>query len=174
LINDPVSGHCYVLDTPLKIAHVVSRDPTVIQPPVAPPGMPLARLVVPGFDIATGAAFALAALYASPVAGSQVSLGEKTIDGVAVVGTRLSHLVRPGTYGNEQPITVTVEYWFSTALGVPLRDTQHTTIGGDIDYRLEQIVRAEPDGALFKVPSEYALKPETVRLESSISVTSGR
>jgi hypothetical protein len=48
LINDPLSGECYVLDTPQKIAHVLSHPGNrgVIQPPVAL-GIPPARLVVP-------------------------------------------------------------------------------------------------------------------------------
>jgi hypothetical protein len=167
LINDPVAGECYVLETPKKIAHVLSHpnDRGVTQPPIAL-GIPSARLVMPGFDIASGAGFALAATYSSPEPGTQVSLGEKTIDGITVVGTRLNHRVRAGDFGNEQPISVTVEYWFSPDLGVALRDTQHTTIGGEINYRLEQIVQAEPDAALFKVPPEYTRNLETVRLQS--------
>lgn len=156
-----------MLETPKKIAHVLSHpnDRGLTQPPIAL-GMPPARLLMPGFDIAGGAAFALAATYFSPENGTQVSLGEKTIDGITVVGTRLNHRVRKGDFGNEQPISITVEYWFSPDLGVAIRDTQHSTIGGEIDYRLEQIVRAEPDAALFKVPPEYTRNLETIRLES--------
>ena len=158
LINDPVSGGCYVLDTTQKISHVFS-DPNgrgVVHPPVEI-GVPAARLVMPGFDIAQGA-FAITASYSSPE--DQVSLGDKTIDGIPAVGTRLKHRIRTGDVGNEQPILVTVEHWFSRDLGVTLEDIQHTTIGGVINYRLQQITRSEPDPALFKVPPGYTRKLE--------------
>jgi hypothetical protein len=160
LINDPVKGECYVLETPKNIAHVLSHPDKrgVMQPPIAL-GLPAARLVMPGFDIADGAAFALAATYSSPQ--DQVSLGNKTIDGIPVVGIRLKHQVRAGDFGNEQPIFVTVEQWFSSDLGIAIEDTQHTTIGGEVNYRLQQITRSEPDPALFQVPPGYKRKLET-------------
>lgn len=158
LINDPVSGGCYVLDTMQKIAHVFSHPNSrgVVHPPIEI-GVPAARLVMPGFDITQGA-FAMTAVYSSPE--DQVSLGDKTIDGIPAVGTRLKHRVRTGDFGNEQPILVTVEQWFSRDLGVTLEDIQHTTIGGVLNYRLQQITRSEPDPGLFKVPPGYTRKLE--------------
>jgi len=123
LINDPVRGECYVLETPKNIAHVLSHPDKrgVMKPPIAL-GLPPARLVMPGFDIADRAAFALAETYSSPT--DQVSLGNKTIDGIPVVGIRLKHQVRAGDFGNEQPIFVTVEQWFSNDLGIAIEDTR--------------------------------------------------
>jgi hypothetical protein len=51
-----------------------------------------------------------------------------------------------------------VEQWFSPELGVVVQNTQRSGIGGEINYRLEQIVRAEPDAALFQVPPGYTLR----------------
>lgn len=76
-----------------------------------------------------------------------------------------------GYFGNELPVFVTVENWFSPDLGVMARDTQHSTSGGEIDFHLEQITRAEPDSALFQVPSEYTHKVETVTLRSQATQT---
>lgn len=167
LINDPVSGECYVLDTPHKISHVLSHPPggDLIRPPFAL-GMPPARLMLPGLDFSQGAAFALTATFGAPVAGSQVSLAEKTIDNIRVVGAQVKHRIAAGEFGNEQPIVVTVEDWFSPDLGVTVRDTQHTSIGGETDFRLEQVTRSEPDPALFQVPPGYARKLETHTLQS--------
>jgi len=158
LINDPVSGDCYVLDTTQKVAHVFSHPNSraVVHPPIEI-GVPAARLVMPGFDMSQGA-FAMTAVYSSPE--DQVSLGDKTIAGMPAVGTRLKHRIRPGDYGNEQPILVTVEQWFSRDLGVTLEDIQHTTIGGVLEYRLQQITRSEPDPGLFTVPPGYTRKLE--------------
>jgi hypothetical protein len=171
LINDPVSGECYVLDAPQKIARVLSHPAArgvVIHPPVAQ-GMPPARLLMPGFDLQYGTAFSLAVSYFAPEDGTQAALGEKAIDGIPVVGTRMKHHVRAGEYGNEQPIFITVENWFSPGLGVTLKDTQHSTIGGEVDYRLERITRSEPDASLFQVPPEYTRKLETPALRTELS-----
>jgi hypothetical protein len=169
LINDPVSGECYVLDTPHKISHVLSHPPgkDVIRPPFAL-GLPLARLMLPGLDFSQGAAFALTATFGAPEAGSQMSLPEKTIDNIRVVGARVKHRIAAGEFGNEQPIFVTVEDWFSPDLGVTVRDTQHTSIGGETDFRLEQVTRSEPDPALFQVPPGYARKLETHTLRAVV------
>ncbi len=167
LINDPMSGECYVLDATQKIAHVFSHPDNrgVIHPPIEP-GVPPARFVMPGFDLAQGA-FAITANYSSPE--DQVSLGNKTIEGISAVGTRVNHRIRTGDFGNEQPILVTVEHWFSRDLGITLEDIQHTTIGGKINYRLQEITRSEPDPALFKVPPGYTRKLEpTPQLSASI------
>ena len=167
LINDPVNGECYVLDTPHKISHVLSHPPgtDLIRPPFAL-GMPPARLMLPGLDFSQGAAFALTATFVAPEAGSQVSLEEQTIDTLRVVGAQVKHRIAAGEFGNEQPIVVTVEDWFSPDLGVTVRDTQHTSIGGETDFRLEQVTRSEPDPALFQVPPGYARKLETPALRS--------
>ena len=173
LINDPVSGECYVLDAPQKIAHVLSHPTArglVIHPPVAQ-SMPPARLLMPGFDLEYGTAFSLAASYFAPEVGTQAALGEKAIDGIPVIGTRVKHHVRAGEYGNEQPIFITVENWFSPDLGVTLEDTQLSTIGGNVDYRLERITRSEPDATLFQVPPEYTRKLETPTFRSEVSRT---
>lgn len=154
-----LDGSAYgVLDTMQKVAHVFSHPNSrgVVQPPIEI-GVPAARLVMPGFDITQGA-FAMTAVYSSPE--DQISLGDRTIDGIPAVGTRLKHRIRTGDFGNEQPILVTVEQWFSRDLGVTLEDIQRTTIGGVLNYRLQQIARSEPDPGLFKVPSGYTRKLE--------------
>jgi hypothetical protein len=57
--------------------------------------------------------------------------------------------------GNEKPITLSVEQWFSPELGVVLASSGHTSTGVDTTYTLEQIVRTEPDPSLFTVPADY-------------------
>ena len=40
-------------------------------------------------------------------------LGEQTIDGINATGTRITTSIRAGQMGNEQPIQVTSERWYS-------------------------------------------------------------
>jgi hypothetical protein len=146
MINDPVLGERYRLHPQQKTADSHPwRGACAIQPPVAPPS-PSARVSLPGF--------AFGAL-SSDSESKTVPLGEKTIDGIRVVGTQLEHTVPENTVGNQKPIALTVEQWFSPDLGVVIQATHRSTIGSETTYQLEQIVRAEPDAALFSLPPDY-------------------
>jgi hypothetical protein len=83
------------------------------------------------------------------------SLGERTIEGLRVTGSRREFTIEAGAVGNEQPMTVSTEQWFSPELGVAVSSTHHDPMIGDTSYRLTQISRAEPDASLFKVPADY-------------------
>jgi hypothetical protein len=84
-----------------------------------------------------------------------VSLGEKSIDGVHVVGTQRVYTAAAGAFGNEKPVTITVQQWASTDLGVVVDKTSTASTGGQVHYQLTQILQAEPDAELFTVPASY-------------------
>jgi hypothetical protein len=81
-----------------------------------------------------------------------VSLGEKVIDGIKVVGTRVEDNI---TFANRKPNTITIEQWFSPELGIAILITHRSSDGGGSTERLKHLVRAEPDAALFGVPPDY-------------------
>jgi hypothetical protein len=84
-----------------------------------------------------------------------VPLGERTIEGFKTTGSKLERVIPAGEVGNELPMTVTTEQWFSPELGVVISSTHHDPMSGDTTYRLTQISRAEPDTKLFTVPADY-------------------
>jgi hypothetical protein len=84
-----------------------------------------------------------------------VSIGERRIEGLKVTGSRLEFTIDAGAVGNEQPITVRTDQWFSPDLGVVVSSTHNDPMIGQTTYRLEQINRAEPDASLFAVPTDY-------------------
>ena len=84
-----------------------------------------------------------------------VSIGERRIEGLKVTGSRLEFTIDAGEVGNEQPITVRTDQWFSSELGVVVASTHNDPMIGQQTYRLEQINRAEPDAMLFTVPTDY-------------------
>src|SRR5579862_3343351 len=86
---------------------------------------------------------------------SETSLGHKLIRGLNATGTRTIRTIPSGVLGNEKPIISTMERWFSPDLGVPIQITQKSSIGGDLTLTLEQVIRAEPDPALFATPADY-------------------
>lgn len=92
---------------------------------------------------------------ASVSAAEPISIGEKRIEGLKVTGSRLEFTLDAGTVGNEQPITVRTDQWFSADLGVVVSSMNHDPMIGDTTYRLEQINRSEPDAALFQIPADY-------------------
>jgi hypothetical protein len=84
------------------------------------------------------------------------SIGERRIEGLKVTGSRLEFTIDAGAVGNEQPITVRTDQWFSPDLGVVVSSTNNDPMIGETTYRLEQINRVEPDESLFVVPADYA------------------
>jgi hypothetical protein len=92
----------------------------------------------------------------STKAAEPTSIGEKRIEGLKVTGSRLEFTLAAGTVGNEQPITVRTDQWFSADLGVVVSSMNHDPMIGDTTYRLEQINRAEPDAGLFQIPGDYS------------------
>jgi hypothetical protein len=85
-----------------------------------------------------------------------VSMGERRIEGLKVTGSRLEFTIKPGEAGNERPITVRTDQWFSPELGVVVASTHNDPMIGETTYQLEQIDRSEPDASLFAVPEDYS------------------
>jgi hypothetical protein len=85
-------------------------------------------------------------------------LGEKVIDGVTAKGTRTTTVIAAGAQGNEQPITIVSEQWFSPDLQLLVMTRHNDPRTGETTYRLTNIVRAEPDRSLFEVPADYTVR----------------
>ena len=90
-------------------------------------------------------------------------LGRQTIEGVAANGSRSTTTIAAGAIGNLQPIKVVSEQWFSPELQVLVMTKHNDPRSGETIYRLQNIVRAEPDRSLFTVPGDYTLKESGIR-----------
>ena len=88
-------------------------------------------------------------------------LGEKTIRGIKTVGVRVKHILAVGSVGNERPITITIDQWFSPQLGVVIESSSRSSTGHENLYRLEQIELGEPDATLFQIPADYQREERT-------------
>jgi hypothetical protein len=100
-------------------------------------------------------------LRAAAMPGTKEDLGEQVIEGVRARGTRTTTTIAAGSIGNEQPITVIAEQWFSPDLEVLVMTRHSDPRVGETTYRLTNIVRSEPDKTLFQVPSDYTIKEPT-------------
>jgi hypothetical protein len=85
-------------------------------------------------------------------------LGTQNIEGVAAKGTRISRTIPAGEFGNEQPMVITTETWYSPDLKVLVMSKSSDPRMGDTTYTLTNIQRSEPDASLFQVPEGYAVK----------------
>jgi len=84
-------------------------------------------------------------------------LGTQTIAGVTAQGTRVIKTIPAGQIGNEKPITIVHESWYSNDLQTVVMSKRTDPWSGETTYSLTNIQRAEPDAALFAVPSDYAV-----------------
>ena len=85
-------------------------------------------------------------------------LGTQVIGGVSTQGTRLTHTILAGQIGNEKPILVVHETWFSNDLQIVVMSKRSNPMGGTTTYTLTNIQRTEPAASLFAVPSDYTVK----------------
>jgi hypothetical protein len=93
-------------------------------------------------------------------------LGERQIAGLPAAGTRTSYVVPAGRLGNERPLTISSERWYSTELQVALETRQDDPRLGEMRFRLTQMERREPERDLFEVPPGYTIEdgPPSSRL----------
>lgn len=82
-------------------------------------------------------------------------LGTQSIEGVTAHGTRTSHVIPAGKIGNEKPITVTTESWFSEDVGLEVLRVHKDPWSGEVTTKVTNIRRGEPDASLFTPPADY-------------------
>ncbi len=83
------------------------------------------------------------------------SLGRQTIEGVAAEGTRTTTVIPAGEMGNEQPIQIVSERWYSAELQTVILSKRNDPRTGETITRLSNITRAEPAHSLFELPADY-------------------
>jgi hypothetical protein len=84
-------------------------------------------------------------------------LGSKTIAGVSAMGTRTTITIPAGQIGNDAPLTITDERWYSPDLQVTVQSTHSDPRVGATTYSLQNVSLAEPSPAFFQVPADYTV-----------------
>ncbi len=164
-INDPVAGLSYVLEPgarkarqlrPVSIAAGVAGASGAWEgaAPAIPPLPPLPT-VAADFTMTTAPIGAASFSFSSTVVPED--LGEQVLEGVLTHGTRSTRTIPAGELGNERPIEIVAEQWFSPELeAVVLRRNYDPRVGETV-YRLTNVVLGEPSPDLFLVPQGYEL-----------------
>jgi hypothetical protein len=86
------------------------------------------------------------------------SLGKQTIEGIPVEGTRTTVTIPAGEMGNEMPIQIVSERWYSPDLQIDIMTRHSDPRFGETVYQLSHISRGEQDRSLFEVPSGYKVE----------------
>jgi hypothetical protein len=85
------------------------------------------------------------------------SLGRQTIEGVPADGRRTTMTIPAGQAGNDLPIHIVVESWYSPDLQATVLSKHSDPRNGETVTRLTNIGRGEPARALFETPADYKI-----------------
>jgi hypothetical protein len=108
------------------------------------------RVAVGGGGVAGGIVYAPAARGET----TKEDLGQQVIEGVTANGTRTTTVIAAGVIGNEQPIRIVSEEWFSPELQVLVLTRHSDPRTGETTYRVTGINRTEPPKVLFEAPAK--------------------
>jgi hypothetical protein len=173
-LQDPIAQTSYTLNLSEKTAQ---KMPVFAPPAGGPAGLPgtavTMRFVEANGNVPPPMADAVPTTVAAvPAAGmffqkhvftdeqAQVAtedLGSQTMEGVLVNGVRTTHTIPAGQIGNERPITMVTEVWTSPDLKTVVYSKRSDPRMGDQTFRLTNIVRVDPDPALFTVPTDFKI-----------------
>ena len=134
-ISDPVAGVSYMLD---PRNHTMRKMPSRGGPPPDKPE--------PGTPSDTNA--------------KTEALGKQMIEGVEAEGTRSTITIPVGKVGNDQPLEIVSERWYSPVLQEVILSKHSDPRYGVNAYRLKNINRSEPSTSLFQPPADYTQKEE--------------
>ena len=172
-ITDPVAKVKYTLDTVNRVAHrqQLPALPNRLAGTQATGIMTSTAATAGGLGAGGGSAALVpsAAVVAAPPMPNGIArptitqdkLGTQTIEGVLVEGTRITNTFAVDTEGNDRPIVVINETWFSPALKVMIMNRSSDPRSGDRTQKLTNISQSEPAADLFAPPSDYSVVDET-------------
>ena len=142
-INDPVAGTNFILHADTKTAEQM--------------GGPFGGMKGPSKDALKGK---MESRQQQEIANGNLKkedLGTQTIAGVSAQGTRITHTIPVGQMGNEKPIIIVSEHWYSNDLQMVVMSKRSDPRFGDTTYTLTNIQRTAPAASLFAVPSDYTV-----------------
>lgn len=143
-------------ETEAKLAELKARGETMPIPALPP--MPSIAVTVP--PMPPGAIAPMPFVFGTgqnKFDSKTEELGQRDFEGVSADGTRTVTTIPAGAIGNERPIEITYERWYSKDLEMVVYSKHSDPRFGDQTYRLTNIVRAEPDPSLFTLPAGYKI-----------------
>ncbi|MGH9646078.1 MAG: hypothetical protein ACRD4E_04605 [Bryobacteraceae bacterium] len=147
-ITDPVAGTRYTLHPDSRTAERATIVPKLFAAKVR--------------DNTAFGILAAALAGARFAAGSNDSkieqLGSRFIEGVQAQGTRTTTTIPAGDIGNERPMNIIDEQWYSSDLRMTVMTKHSDPRSGDTTFQLKNINRSDPPPNLFEIPPDYTVK----------------
>jgi hypothetical protein len=169
-IVDPIAGFRYMLDTESKTAHRITIGPSagpkgggingVGQGAATAKGEKMmiyqsVGTAGPNMVVKDNVFFKKAGQVTDESVPASESLGDGTIDGIHATGTRITTTIPAGKMGNEQPILVTSERWYSRELKATVMTKHNDPWAGELKTQFTNVSTSEPDSSLFSAPGDY-------------------
>lgn len=164
-IVDPVVGVRYLLDSENKIAQKMPMKPDGGPEMAPPPGpgksgqvMIYQRTGGPGSDVVFNKMIVnKTGPDPDEPAPTTENLGDQTIEGIHATGTRMTTTIPAGKMGNEKPIVVTSERWYSPEVKAAIMTKHDDPWAGELKTEFKAVNTSEPDSSLFTVPADYKI-----------------
>ena len=184
-IDDPVAKTHYMLNTREKTVHKIAvPDGSMARGGVVSGtmmGVQTARRPAVAMRVESGPTWT-AATPAEPAVGERFqikirqplaegkkpeeqSLGTQVIEGVKAEGSRTVIRIEAGQVGNERPIEIVSERWYSPELQTTVMTRHSDPRFGETTFRLTRIDRREPPPSLFQPPPDYKVVEPGAREE---------
>jgi hypothetical protein len=181
-ITDPVAGARYTLHPDSLTAE---KGPMPTFNTASVPGVPVGRGGPGTFSVAVAGPRPVAGVAGvaaqdvmyvnagsitkiiSPGDAKTEQLGNMYIDGVQAQGTRTTTTIPAGEIGNDRPINIVDEQWYSPDLQMTVLTKHSDPRMGETNFALKNINRSSPPSYLFEIPAGYTVKtgPQPVRVE---------
>jgi hypothetical protein len=99
-------------------------------------------------------------------------LGKRSINSIETTGRRETTTIPSGSIGNNSPLLVKREFWFSPLLGINVSSTRQDPRFGTQNFEVTDIVIGEPDAKIFELPEGSKVIDLRKVSESSAPVSS--
>lgn len=149
-ISDPVAGVHYMLDGEQKVAHKMNFHEHAGSAAADSAARESKRELRLQQEEASGLL-------------KRESLGTQTINGVVAEGTRTTRTIPVGQIGNDKPLQIVSERWYSPDLQIVLKTTRTDPRFGTTTYTVTNIQRSEPSASMFTVPADFTVQTGGLR-----------
>lgn len=174
-IDDPVSATAFVLDPGSSTAEKVQESRKILDErggeddgtrimfksvndsELGGPGAP-GRMLVKFRDEHPGDPSALVVQIRDEKRDvTKEDLGTRNIEGVDCNGTRQTITIPAGAVGNEKPISIVTETWYSPAIAAVVESSSDDPRFGKTTYKLANVQLNEPARSLFEPPANFKI-----------------
>jgi len=171
-IADPIAGFRYMLDSENKIAHKMPLRAEVRMPgPRGSAGKGEQVMIYqradsggPNIVLNDDVFFKRSGQTSNEAQITTENLGDQTINGIHATGTQMVTTIPSEKMGNEQPILVTSERWYSPELKATVMTKHEDPWAGELKTEFTNVNTSAPDASLFKVPPDYKIVDEKTGL----------